>query len=1021
MWAMMDPGLRVVEIAPEKFMLVDQRVVDDFAAGKPPTPYTIQMGVIRKEEQKRTEKYTVKLKNLLPVSISKDPLVVQRSRISELSINDEIVSLKQSVWEASLMDSTGEIQAVLNDTPGETKVQFLSGVRDIGKKLGNVTDVLITTSLDGKRSYNHHVYDVRRIPVTTQKLSDILTNDKGGTPLFIDVGHFILDMPGKVWRSLKQTWENTYDYLAVTAEWERQGMLEVGHAIRGWYSVRDSWERRAYQEVGKITQIVHRHFGGHWTRSDLINIVLAAEQTGHYWDGKKLIKGDMDPVWLEKALPAVTRLQEFFRNAQAEFSARGVEMDFVSRIKETIYDKISATEAKRDKLGGHKQAAKIEYYTDMLKEIENMQFISIPYRMLFSRKMKEFLSENDPVRARQRMIQLKTIINRNRETPTIASLLEADADGNLMIDPRDIHPATIIMNYGYNQGLEHAMLDVRDSLRLYGDRVSKWAKTKPADTKDYAWMRVPASMKLLESNPPADLEKGAKLWIRTDMVDALSTSMSFARAMNKFEKSMTWIKMAAFFNPVMMPLYNVAQLAMGGLINPLQPRTLARSIGRAYKDVGGWKSIFGKQFGERTQQYWEAMDASLASQPFNNQYSDMEAKAESMAVMTGHPVRATFNRLLSDYLIRTKQHWEKDTALMKPTAPFWAGIELFYNAIHHMAWLGDEYTRFVAFNQLRQKGHSVEDAARLAAVMLGDYADVPAKTRKYLNYVFFTPTYEISMMKFWGKMAKAGMNADVWGSILTKDPQYKAQRRMIYSLGSSATMLYGIEATMRSMGWEPDEWWRKWTKRINTPAGPREHVIVWANPANVHVRWFYTFWNIMGRDPGNLQTVPERILAAFRLKMHPLWHAMYQLGIENRSRGGEQILYAGDSFWNNAKRTLLYSLNLVAPVLTALYGKATGKHLWEGESIQLARDHYKRANREWTGFAVDVLAFQYTRPIPEVRTQQQIKRMMRQLNRDVTSEVKRTGEIRRDWITNYADRIDRELKQLQQQRARRVR
>jgi hypothetical protein len=80
-------------------------------------------------------------------------------------------------------------------------------------------------------------------------------------------------------------------------------------------------------------------------------------------------------------------------------------------------------------------------------------------------------------------------------------------------------------------------------------------------------------------------------------------------------------------------------------------------------------------------------------------------------------------------------------------------------------------------------------------------------------------------------------------------------------------MLFGIEMMMRGLGWEPDELWRRWTKRISTPQGPMEHVIVWASPVNVLSRWAYMANKVANPDPGNLDPMTVRLFKQFQMKM----------------------------------------------------------------------------------------------------------------------------------------------------------
>jgi hypothetical protein len=474
--------------------------------------------------------------------------------------------------------------------------------------------------------------------------------------------------------------------------------------------------------------------------------------------------------------------------------------------------------------------------------------------------------------------------------------------------------------------------------------------------------------------------------------------MSFSSAMGKMRTTLAWIKMAAFFNPVMMPMYNTYQLAMGGLWNPRH-----WNLTKSYEDIGGWKSFFGREYGTRSQDYWKAMEEGAASQPFSNPYSDIESMTKGIASQKGSPMSDWARGILNSYISRVSSDFRDSSLPMKPIAPLKAAMAMFYSGINTMTWVGDEYTRMIAYNYLRDKGHSPRDAAQISAMMLGDYASVPAKTRQLYNMILFTPTYKISMVKFWGKMLESVTNPKVVGSFIGKDPKYKTDRRYVYSVLGSAAMSGAIRAGFANMGWEEDEFLRKWTRNITTKEGRKQLVTTLSTPLNIVWKYGSLFKKIIMGDPGSIDSAFVRISRAAEMELHPLWKALIQAS-RNQNIGGETIIHPFDPPQEKVKHAMSFAIETLSPVVNFMYGKVNNDIPWEGKSQKLARDAYRKEAGPFMDAMLDILAFKYVRDIPEIRRSKELQRLATELPKELIREKKENGTIRRDWIENYRER-----------------
>ena len=1009
-WRMRQDGERVVQLGDKDYTIVTYGQMANWDKGqlwKAP-PVQSMMARAKEDEQRlrdQAKKYGIQ-HNPTPVVDTTLPPMAQKVNMMALNERDLVAAQQTSMHEATLISGNGGIMLVMNNKK-EDKTAFLTKVRDTGKQMGAVK-VVISESIDGKPSKNHQVTSVKTMPVTPQALSkfvygESLQNQRGESALFND---FVVTFPLHVWKSLNESYHSMAAYFDVEAPWKRKGLPEIGFTIKSYFSTRDAQERRGMELAQKIMKIIHTSFKGQQTKDDLLNIVLATERTGKMWDGTKLVEAPFSDEWLAKAQPAITMLRKYFDDTQAEFAARGVKLDFVG-------NQIARLQSKIDELNPDKKnyETKKAGYEELIKSMRGLQFVHIPYRMLFATKLKEYIATTNAERARQKMTELRTIINRNRLSPTLAKLLEVDKDGETHIDPHDINPAMVIMNYAQNKGIEHAMLDIRDSVKMYGDAVVRVADSRPVE-KDYSWQTLPGNMKILETLIPESQKKTHDVYVRTDLVEALTNAMSFGQQVGKWRTTLAWIKLAAFYNPVMLPAYNFVQLWMGGLVNPRHWHPI-----KSLKDIGGVQAFAGRQYGTRSSDYWNMADNAGTSQPFANPHEDIQAMTKQVASMKGNVPSQIVRGLVENFMSRMDTAWKESALPIKPVAPVKAFLSMFYNTLSHMAWIGDEYTRMLAYNYLKDKGHTPRDAAQLTAMMLGDYAGVPSSTRRSLNQVLFTPSYKISMMKFWGQMVKAALTPQAWGSMIdsSKYPQYKKERRYIYGMISTAAMSWVIRNSMEAFGYKEDQYLRRWLKRMATKDGMKEFVVTWASPANLLSKYFYKLKDVMMGDPGSLDPMMVRLARMAVMELHPLWQAAYQLAIENKTIGGEQIFHPFDAMntregvVENVKNGLGYAATVLAPVIPYLYGTTTGKIPFEGQSQRMARDVFTRDSGKFMNFVQEAIAFRYMREAPEKRLKYKMDQLSRELPKQLTKEFQSTGKIRRDWIKNYEYRVRESL------------
>lgn len=189
-----------------------------------------------------------------------------------------------------------------------------------------------------------------------------------------------------------------------------------------------------------------------------------------------------------------------------------------------------------------------------------------------------------------------------------------------------------------------------------------------------------------------------------------------------------------------------------------------------------------------------------------------------------------------------------------------------------------------SYNYLIEKGFTPQQAAQIAARFHGDYASVPATSRRTMNNVFFTPTFKIAMAKLYGNMmqgawesAKAAVKKD--GSL---DPKHPAYARGIAAIGG---VLIATDLVMHSIGFERDTFGVRYKKEVDTEEGPKDLVITLSNPANMPVKYAERIARSFRGD--QLQSW-KALANNMEYELTPLYRFTKQL-IENKDSDGNII------------------------------------------------------------------------------------------------------------------------------------
>jgi len=449
------------------------------------------------------------------------------------------------------------------------------------------------------------------------------------------------------------------------------------------------------------------------------------------------------------------------------YAKRGVRLDF----KQRILDELDNLIAEAEKYGIEKPRAK-EKLQDLKaarKIAERMNFVHIPTAMWFENFAK------DPLGAAKK---LKLLGPQKRKSLTINSLIERG-----LINKEDIHPADIIANYARRKGRDFAILDFVEAARKEGLASKK---------KQSGMVKIPGYIAPVLS----------KYWVKKPLADIVYDMTRLGR-MSKFEKFVSATKMAQFYNPLFLPMYDVIQQGM----------LMGASVAKAPKY---WKEAV-KDVWKKTDEYWRALDNGLASKPFNAPWSEFKESLEFAKMSNPEIAKFVASEVFSPKILKQ-----------------------IYHGSWRLAWELDKTVRMASYRYLLDKGYSPEKAASIAAKYHSDYASVPPATRRALNHVFFTPTFKITMGKLFGRMLKDAMKSVVGKS--PSSPEYA--KGLLHTL--AILEAYDLFMT-QGLGFERDQWGRRYVKKnVETEKGKKDLVITWSTPIKSFIemnKWeFHPLW-----------------------------------------------------------------------------------------------------------------------------------------------------------------------------------
>jgi len=493
---------------------------------------------------------------------------------------------------------------------------------------------------------------------------------------------------------------------------------------------------------------------------------------------------------------------------------------------------------------------------DFIEYTHSLRYGHLPYNLWFADAYKL-----DPQNT-LKVMRLAT--TRKRGTITIEDLLRKGPDGKSPIELEDVNALLNIASYSNKLGNDIALLDFVTAAKV--EKLAIPIKEFNAYKKagGAAWDYYKNFVQIDPRRAP--ILSGHRVSPR--MADFIAEQQMYGNYSGWYEKMMTGTKGLAFSNPGFLPFYDLSQHAMlrtGDI--------LSGNIKESYKIFEDVKEAY-KMMRHRNAGYKRAQGNGTFSQPYDLPWDTWK---ESFEFLSKNPTEmwTGFKRHVAD---TAKEGYGFKGVPKLGYQGTKNAFKYAYKAAHESAWTGDRFVRLMTVNYLERNGFSPFEAAQTAAKFHSDYASVPAKTRRMLNRMLFTPTFKITMGKLYGNMIKNAVNPKSWMGLNGKEAQAFAKG----GLGTAAIIFGMDQYLVNGLGYKRDQFGRKYVRMIEVDGMPQESVLSVSMPANMFLKYPYRTWAAF--QPGT----ENKFLTALSMnkwELHPLLRASQEVATNKKGDG----------------------------------------------------------------------------------------------------------------------------------------
>ena len=472
------------------------------------------------------------------------------------------------------------------------------------------------------------------------------------------------------------------------------------------------------------------------------------------------------------------------------------------------------------------------------------------------------------------------------------------------------------------------------------------------------WVKIPATFNGQEYYAAPEFSK-----YFNDYMNAQFGAGWNNQFMKGVAKLTAFAKMRQFFNPAYLSIMDIIQGFQSGIYTDPKIAKYAKEAQVMIKN--------------KDAAYWAALENGLLSTPNINPMSTFSKEIDK--ILENHITDANTSIMTAlQGIAKNSLKYEKSLRQNLKGAPaIGAGKNILtvaedtYTLSWNVAWKGDEFFRFITYNELLDRGFDPKEAAQEAALIHGDYAGVPPKTRKALNIVAFTPTFQIAMSKWYvnmfqnlSKQTNRTYQELVKGETITRSDKEilmdQHNRRKAITL---ASIIIGKHLLVKSLGARTITFSRRYAFESETDTGQKKEVIqVFAAPFNVPIR-FYERFAAPWIDP--TLTTGEKFKKTKRGAMsmaNPLWQFTSQLQMNRRS-DGLAIYNEFDSPAVQAMDILQWTASQLYPLGSRAKATILGEDLYGSAAAN--KEVVENAEAQMWLEAMSIIAFAYSKDLPK--------------------------------------------------------
>ena len=726
---------------------------------------------------------------------------------------------------------------------------------------------------------------------------------------------------------IKVALKKVYAKIDVEAPFKEIGAPETGFRIKGYPSQMDFHIRKSFNKIHSIQK------ANKYNKLEQAKITLLSE--------KKVFPKTADPRL--KAGYKATR--EYLDSYQKLYAKEGVNVNFTENSIAYLFGeieklgrKVEGALKKKDIKEVFKLKTQIATHKKDIARLREMEFTHIPVGLWFERAASEH--------PRRLSKAIKLLEKRKRKTISIQDLIDVGA-----IEKADASFIDVIASYGRRAGHDLGLLKIVNNAKKEGLTKSAWIKVGKKYRISERLVKKYES-EGLTTLPPwvAGITRG--YYHKTPFTRYLYDYVSAVGKQGKLEKVLSSAKMAQFYNPLFLPMYDVIQAGMAGTLTTYP----WRSAQAVYKGIRS--SI------KHDKHYWEALDNAIASKPFRPPYDTWKLMLEASKRSGG----AKIIEALKPHPIKR--------------------LRDLYHLSWSTAWKLDETVRLMTYHYAKDTlKMTARDAAQYAAKYHSDYASVPPILRKKLNKIFFTPTFKITMGKLYGKM--------IQGTIKMGAPEGKHFARGALM---TAGIVYGFDQFMISQGFTTDQLGRRYFKLVETEEGDRELVVTWAIPANMFAKYFFRAKQAW--KPGREEAGLKRFIQMNRWEIHPIW----RVGMDLTEPYKNNVYNPFDPNSTKALKSLKYATKEIIRIFNIFGGEGLS-----GKEASQARKNREIAQREFGKLGhkiLSIFAFTYTRMPKETRLVWERKNLQKMFRR-----MTMKGEWTEERLKEFNKQIEKLIKE----------